>query len=97
MRRDLVFCNLIMGLAIVILFGVLACGMGYFESCYVREDCEVVNVEDNTVWVVDKTDNLWMFDVEENIFEVGEIVDLKMNTNHTESNIFDDIILEVEK
>ena len=97
MKRDLVFCNLIMGLIIMILLGVLACGIGYFESCYTREGCEVVNVEDNTVWVVDKTDNLWMFDVEENIFEVGEIVDLKMNTNHTESNIFDDIILEVKK
>lgn len=97
MKKDYVFCNLIMGVIIIILLGIFACTVSYFESCYTRKECEVVNIENDTIWVVDKTDNLWMFDVEENIFEVGEIVDLKMHTNHTESNIFDDIILEVKK
>lgn len=96
MKKERFIYSLMSGLIIIFLLIIMACITDYIETHYTREECEVVNIENNTIWVVDKTDNLWMFDVEDNLFEVGDIVDLQMHTNHTDSNIFDDIILKVK-
>lgn len=96
MKRDYLFCNLVAGFIVGILLGLMVFAVDYIDTHYTREECEIVNIKDNTIWAVDKTDNLWMFDVEKNIFKVGDIIDLQMHTNHTDSNIFDDVILKIE-
>lgn len=65
---------------------------GYVEQNYTRS-CEVYEVNGNIITVEDNTGELWDFEAEnDEVFETGEKIILKMNTNCTDSYIYDDYI-----
>ena len=81
-----------LSLAFVLTFGV-AC---YIEHNYTRKDCEVVRVENGVVKFKDKCGFYWDWEMKENeYFEVGDFVDLKMNDNCSSGYVDDDIITKV--
>ena len=81
-----------LGLVLVLLFGT-AC---YIEHNYTRKDCEVVRVENGIVGFEDKCGFYWDWEIEENeYFEVGDFVDLKMNDSCSSGYVGDDVITKV--
>ena len=66
----------------------------HIESHYTRE-AMVQSMEDNTVVFVDNMGYTWEATDVENITE-GQMVELKMFTNHTNDIIYDDIIKSIE-
>lgn len=81
-------------LAIIALVVVIACLMivGRIENTYVRKGCIVVERRGCITVVEDRTGNLWEF--EGDYYKVGDVVNLKMNANNTNS-IYDDTIIKV--
>ena len=73
---------------------VCFCFCSYAETHYTRK-ATVVNVNCGLVTVEDESGNLW--DFEQDGFNVGDKVKLTMDTNHTDSNIFDDKIVNITK
>lgn len=82
--------------AIAILIATLmACN--YIEHHYTREQCEVLAVEGSFVEVEDRVGYTWtFFTEEENELRAGEVVDIKMYTNLTHEDIFDDEVVDWE-
>lgn len=66
----------------------------YYEHNYKRKDCEVVEIDYETVTVEDSCGYLWEFQGVG--YSIGDKVDLQMNDNCT-SSIKDDIIISVNK
>lgn len=81
-----------LGLVLVLLFGTVC----YIEHNYTRKDCEVVRVENGIVRFKDKCGFYWDWEIEENeYFEVGDFVDLKMNDSYSSGYVGDDVITKV--
>lgn len=82
-----------------ILIALLAIGcvasVGYYEQHYTRKDCEVVRITNNVVTVEDQCGYSWQF--EDEGYAIGDVVDLKMFSGATASNIADDKIVKVVK
>lgn len=66
----------------------------YYEHNYKRKDCEIVEINYETVTVEDTCGFLWEF--QGTGYSIGDRVDLQMNDNNT-SSIKDDIIISVSK
>lgn len=83
-------------ISFISLFIVILCFYfcSFVETHYTREGIVVEN-NDNLITVKDECGYLW--DFEGNDFKVNERVKLTMDTNHTDSNIFDDKIIHVKK
>ena len=79
---------LVMAIVMVGLF----CFASWFEVHYTREDCTVVGYVEDVVTVEDTCGYTWEFKADG--LEVGDVVDLKMYTNHTDNTIFDDEITD---
>ena len=95
MTKIKMFSTIIIGIVLMVLFIWLVSLACKFERTYLREDCEVVAVENNIVTVEDTTGNLWSF--ENSDFNLHDVVTLTMDTNQTDDNITDDIIINVTK
>jgi hypothetical protein len=83
-----------------VLVGMLLLGLflgaTYVAHNYTRKDCEVVMVENGVVRFEDNCGFYWDWEIEENeYFEVGDFVDLKMHDNCTGGNVEDDTITKV--
>ena len=79
-------------LVFVLVFGVCS----HFEHNYTRKNCEIVKVENGVVRFEDGCGFHWDWEIEENeYFEVGDFVDLKMNDNCSNGCVSDDIITKV--
>lgn len=85
--------NLLGGL----LFCAILCGLGglenYVKTSYTREAI-VIECQNNICKAEDKTGNTWEFNNEG--YSVGDKVKIYMNTNNTDSNIFDDKITKTK-
>ena len=85
------------GLSIVVLvfsfFGLLALA-SYITTHYDR-DAHVSAITADEVVFEDESGNLWGIDLTDE-YAVGQNVTLKMNTNGTDSDIYDDYIVEVK-
>lgn len=83
-------------MAMVVFFTIMAI-CSYIEHHYTREQCEVLAVEGTLVEVEDRAGYTWTFYTEEdNELRVGEVVDIKMYTNLTHEDIFDDEVVDWE-
>lgn len=84
------------GYVVIMLLVIITTVMitSHIESHYTREAI-VQSVEDNTVVFVDNMGYTWEASEIENITE-GQIVELKMFTNHTNDIINDDIIKSIK-
>lgn len=80
-----------MMLITIILLLVLS---SYIDTHYTR-DARVDSIEDNVVTFIDTCGYTWEATDVDNIVE-GQIVVLKMHTNHTDSIISDDIIVGIK-
>lgn len=87
--------DLVTMLMLVAVFTGMLGACGYIETHYTREDCVVTSVDDNVVEVEDQCGYVWCYEVEDEAPSVGTHVDLKMHTNNTDNNIYDDMILDV--
>lgn len=83
--------KLILMLVVFIIMFVFA---SWVDTHYTRHDCEVVGYVEDVVTVEDSCGYQWKFIGEG--YEVGDTVDLKMYTNHTDGYIYDDEIIEVK-
>ena len=83
--------KLILMLVVFIIMFVFA---SWIDTHYTRQDCEVVGYVEDVVTVEDSCGYQWKFIGEG--YEVGDTVDLKMYTNHTDGYIYDDEIIEVK-
>ena len=84
--------NILVVLAVVAVFG----GASHFEHNYTREDCEVIQINDGFVTFEDECGFRWDWEIEENeYFEVGDFVDLKMFDNCSSGYVHDDKITKV--
>ena len=81
-------------ITIIIVF-VLFCFACKFERTYSREHCQVIDIENENIIVEDENGNLWSF--EDQGFSLSDTVALIMDTNNTDNNIKDDIIIKVIK
>lgn len=79
---------------VVMMVGMLSFA-SWFETHYTRHDCEVVSYVKDVVTVEDTCGYTWDFIGDG--YEVGDVVDLKMYTNHTDSTIYDDVIEDVKR
>lgn len=79
---------------LIITMIIIFCWCSWFEVHYTRE-ATVTAVAGEEVTVVDTNGNEWMFIGNE--FNVNDNVKLIMNTMHTELNIYDDVIEDVER
>ena len=95
MTKIKMFSTIIIGIVLMVLFIWLVGLACKFERTYLKEDCEVIAVEDNVVTVEDTTGNLWSF--EDSNFTLQDVVTLTMDTNQTDNDITDDIIINVTK
>ena len=66
---------------------------GYFEHNYTRDNCVAVEVTDTGVIFEDKCGLTWYW--EEEGFEAGDVVDLKMYDSYASADIDDDEIKKV--
>ena len=77
---------------VAVLLAIIVLG-GYIECNYTREDCVVVEASPTGAVFEDKCGFTWYW--EEEGFEVGDVVDLKMYNNGTNNCIDDDEIKKV--
>ena len=86
-RTKRIVITIIVMITVIVMYGYCA----WHETHYTR-DAIVIEIEDNTIVVVDTTDNVWEF--EGTNYKINDNVKMVMNTMHTDSNIYDD---EIEK
>ena len=77
-------------LIVVCVIGLIGLLVG-IETTYTRKG-QVVYVEDNNVTVEDESGFLWELETDE--LQKGQMVVLKMNDNNTDGIITDDIIVD---
>ena len=71
-----------------ILLVTLFCGVSYTAHNYTREDCIVIQATETGAIFKDKCGFTWYVECEG--YSVGDVADLKMYDNGTDSNINDD-------
>lgn len=74
------------------LLAILFVGGCYITSNYTRKACIVIQTNDGWTTFEDRSGHCWDWQIEDESFEIGERVDLKMNDNHTSDYPHDDII-----
>jgi hypothetical protein len=81
---------------IIMIIAILSMVMSisYFEHNYIRPNCEVTQICDGIVTVIDETGETWDFIAKG--YKVGDIVDVKMHDNYTSAYVYDDIVKGVE-
>lgn len=79
-------------IVMIIIALIFFCWCSWYETHYTR-DASVTAVEGSIITAVDNNGNEWAF--EGTGFFVGNRVKLTMNTMHTDSNIYDDEIVNV--
>lgn len=90
MMKDVVTMLLVAG----VFTGMLGV-CGYVETHYTREECVVTYIDGDYVEVEDRSGYVWSYEVEDNAPSIGTLVDVHMHTNWTDSNIYDDMVLDV--
>lgn len=86
--------NIIKNFLIVLTLLVIACWVMRFDTYYTRQ-AKVIGVNDTIITVQDTCNNVWQF--EGNNYCIDDQVILTMDANHTDFNIYDDMIKKVKK
>ncbi len=83
--------NFIIGILLIGIF----CTTLYYEHNYTRRDCVVIEASPVGAIFEDKCGFTWV--IKDGGYEIGQIVDLKMHDNCTNTYIYDDVIKKVIK
>ena len=86
--------NIIKNFLIVLILLVIVCWVMRFDTYYTRQ-AKVIEVNDAIITVQDTCNNIWQF--EGNNYCIDDQVILTMDANHTNFNIYDDMIKKVKK
>ena len=81
-------------IAFLIAFVIMFVFASWIDTHYTRKDCVVVGYVEDVVTVEDSCGYEWQYIGEG--YEIGDVVDLVMYTNHTDNYIYDDEIVEVK-
>lgn len=79
---------------IVLVLLIIVFWVTWFDTYYTRK-ATVIEVNDTIITVKDTCNNIWQF--EGNDYCINDQVILTMDANHTDFNIYDDIIKKVKK
>ena len=82
--------NALRAIAIVIVFAILVAIVGYVECHYTQDATITALEEDDEVVFVDARGEEWSFFGEG--YEVGQKVKVTFYTNHTDRDIYDDVV-----
>ena len=86
-------CSLVMMMMLFSMLGLF----GAIESTYTIKNCEVIDVDNDTITVIDNRQNEWKFCVDDNSdIDVGDSIDLVMDNNHTDYTTTDDEVKRVK-
>lgn len=85
--------KVVMTVLFIVMFVGVVGKVGDLTTKYNREGV-VVEVNNNEIVVVDNQDNVWCFYGEG--YTVGDNVTMKMFTNNTDGNIYDDVIVKIK-
>ena len=88
--------NIIFPIAVIITFVLVLGRVGYWENHYTMT-AEVVEINNESVYIKDENGELWEGLFDEHDFAVGDVVKVTMFNNHTDLNIYDDAIEKMEK
>ena len=83
-------------IALISLLAMLV-AVGHVETHYTRKDCVVIDTQGYVVVVEDKGGHVWKYVAEDEVPRVGDVVDLRMHTEHTDTDITDDTIVGVRE
>ena len=87
--------NTVKGIILIVAIFIIMPGIcGNAETHYNRKGT-VIEVQNDVIVVCDESMNVWEF--EGDGFSVGETVTMKMFTNYTDNNIYDDEIVKVKR
>ena len=75
----------------IFMLALLYCACWY--ECHYAKDCVVVSVDNDVVSVEDTQGNLWEFIGDD--YKVTDVVRVTFYTNHTDTELFDDEIVDV--
>ena len=75
----------------ILMLALLYCACWY--ECHYAKDCVVVSVDNDVVAVEDTQGHLWEFIGDD--YEVTDVVRVTFYTNHTDTELFDDEIVDV--
>lgn len=82
----------------IILFVCLLMVCNYAESHYTRKGGEIIDICESVVTIKDTCGFAWEYTKEPTEhWEIGDKVKLKMHTNGTTNNIYDDKVLKITK
>ena len=81
---------------LIAFFAVAVAGcVSSYEHNYTKKNCEVIQINDGIATIEDGCGFVW--DIDADGLEVGEVVNLRVNDNNTINNVNDDIIIKVVK
>lgn len=83
--------NLILAIGIILVFAITC----YIEHNYTRDNCKVMNINDNIITVEDVCGLAWKCETANTELQVGDIVTLKMHDNNTGNYVYDDIVKDI--
>ena len=67
----------------------------YIENHYTKPECEIVKIDNEIVYVVDRLGNKLSFIDTEHKYKIGETVNLRMSVHGTPDDSADDEIVKV--
>lgn len=80
---------------VIFLFIVMPGIAGYVECHYTKKDCTIVEVTEDYVVAVDAYGSEWSWWIDGTDLEVGDVVDLRIYTHHTDYDTYDDEVVGV--
>lgn len=75
----------------ILMLALLYCACWY--ECHYAKDCVVVSVDNDVVTVKDTQGHLWEFIGDD--YKITDVVRVTFYTNHTDTELFDDEIVDV--
>lgn len=94
MRHNETVKTIALALLLAVLATVVMYVVAYVDTNYERKGCKVVDSRGGYTTAEDPQGHLWTF--KGDYFKVGDRVDLRMNTNGT-NTIYDDIVIQAHR
>ena len=82
-------------IAIILLVAIAFIGMREYCARYTMRYCEVYDVNDYEIAIIDNSDDIWVWREYTKGVEIGDNCRLKMHTNYTDEDRTDDYIIEI--
>ena len=96
-KRKSTILEMILGIVIIaIIFVAIPGFVGYMENHYNRENCTIIEINEEYAVAEDKAGYTWSWYIDGTDMKVGDVVTLKMHTAYTDGTISDDEVIGVK-